>query len=885
MTSAQGPALRPSASAEDADQIRQRLDPALKLPEAEMLRLIPERSGIYFVGCPNCEGGTQEGQISWTVERPDEVFCRFCGMRYPNEKFPENQVLRIPNPRAEVQEYPCYEAPTPPPRPRPASAPQTDPKEGYRYFFRAKGWYLAREYFAGAAHDLAVLYHLTGDRSCARRAALILDRFAQVYPGYCVHYDLPFIQKIIFSGDQGFPYPVEHYRAAKWSWWAYMDIPENLIRAYDLIRASGEVDEGMQRRVEDDLFRASVAFIRAIPVALGNMDPTLLRGLIVAGRVLGEPDYIHDAVDRIGRLVRGQFFGDGMWREGAVSYHNQTVGGLSQLIRLLKGYSDPSGYTCPGDGEHFENLDLIGRFPILEKARQIPETLKYPDGRVVAFHDTWAREGKDSTEVSAPALLAGVGHARLGRGRGARQMQAHLHFSGGYGHQHADTLSITLFSHGHERLSDIGYTHTRHRCWTLCTLSHSTVTVNGEDQARGSERQPSDGDLLLYVPGDETFQVVEASGDRAYPDVTKVYRRMLVMVGVSPEEAYGVDVFRVSGGERHEYVLVGDADHDGALETEMPRTRYGETMLPPGVKVRFPTGESVPADAEGHNVAYAFVRDVQRAAPSGPWTATFTSEGTPKASVRVHGLPEPETEVLFGVAPSLRRAEEDDGKVDDFTMPMLIARRAGKGLESTYLTVLEPFDEHPFIDKVESLPMEGGAPGDVALKVLCGDRTDYLVFAQEGDRTVQAGDLVLLGRLGFVRERGGKVERMTLVGGTTLEKGSLRLLGEGVIEGGISGTLRRARGDAVNGLVVEGSLPKGDRLKGLTVIVRQAGFTCGCEVSGVSEREGRTVLELTDDPGFELVEDGTWRQGFFPGRSWTGECRFEVANVATAKYE
>ena len=34
------------------------------------------------------------------------------------------------------------------------------------------------------------------------------------------------------------------------------------------------------------------------------MDPSLLRGLIVAGRVLGEPDYIHEAVDWIDRLVQ-----------------------------------------------------------------------------------------------------------------------------------------------------------------------------------------------------------------------------------------------------------------------------------------------------------------------------------------------------------------------------------------------------------------------------------------------------------------------------------------------------------------------------------------------------------------------------------------------------
>ncbi|MSS71631.1 MAG: hypothetical protein EXS64_09090 [Candidatus Latescibacteria bacterium] len=182
-----GPVFPSPAGMDAVEELRNRVAPVLKLSETEMVALIPDRSGIYFVGFPNCSGGTQEGQISWTIERPDEVFCKFCGMRFPNEKFPENRVLRVQNPLGAVQEYPCYEAPVPLSRGRPASVPQTEAGEGYRYFFREKGWYLARAYFEEAARNLAVLYRLTGDRVYARRAALILNRFAEVYPGYCVH--------------------------------------------------------------------------------------------------------------------------------------------------------------------------------------------------------------------------------------------------------------------------------------------------------------------------------------------------------------------------------------------------------------------------------------------------------------------------------------------------------------------------------------------------------------------------------------------------------------------------------------------------------------------------------------------------------------------------
>ena len=113
---------------------------------------------------------------------------------------------------------------------------------------------------------------------------------------------------------------------------------------------------------------------------------------------------------------------------------------------------------------------------------------------------------------------------------------------------------------------------------------------------------------------------------------------MLILVGIAPGQAYVVDLFRVAGGTRHEYTLLGDADHDGTLESDLPRTRSGDTLLPAGVKVRLPTGESVAGDAEGHNIAYAFVRDVWSTRPAGPWTARFTSEAAPEGRLRIHGL-------------------------------------------------------------------------------------------------------------------------------------------------------------------------------------------------------------------------------------------------------
>lgn len=870
------PVFRPEVDRSHVADLKKSLAPLMALSEDELARIIPDRSGFRFVDCPNCEGGAEENQLSWSIEDPDRVFCLFCKMRFPNEVYPENGVMRVTNPRGEVQEYPYWEAPFPPPAQLPGTLSHIEPDPKYRHYFRAKGWYVAREYFSDAAHHLGKLYYLTGNPAFARRAALILDRFAQVYPGYCARYDAPFRPKVIFEGNRTFPFPVSPYLAAKWDYWAYGDIPSNLIFAYDLIRKSDQLDEDMRRGIEDNLIRGSVSFVRSYPITLSNMDPAILRGLISAGRVLAEPAYVHEAVKWITDLIHMQFFVDGMWREAAVSYHNQTVNGLADVMDLLEGYSDPKGYVHPESGARYEDLDLSERFPLFEKARRIPDLLRYPNGRVVAVHDTWAREHRASKECSDSNLLGGAGHAWLGRGSGSNQMQAHLHFSGAYGHAHADLLSITLFAHGQERLSDIGYTWTHQRQWASSTLSHSTVVVNGEDQARGHENNPSDGNLLLFVPGDSGFQAVAARGDRAYPGVVRNYRRLLVMIDVSDLDAYVVDMFHVEGGARHEYVLVGDANNDGSIETGLDRSPYGETLLPPDVEVVLPSGETVPGHAEGHNFVYAYVRDVRRAEISAPWNAVFTSEGEPKGGVRVHGVSGLDGELLFGSMPSVRRAEESEGRLDDYTMPALIHRREGKDLSSEFVNVLEPFGEAPFLRSVERL---GDDSDGVALKIEGDDYTDFLLHSREGRRMV-AGDIVLDGRIGFVRKRDGAVEKMTLVGGSLLQKGSVRLTGEGTFEGAILQVLRMESGSDMDGLVVDGDVPEGEDFEGLTVVVRDgAGFSLGLRLMDVTRRDGRTVLVLADDPGFEMEPDGTSRHVYFPGRSWTGENRYEIMDV------
>src|SRR5690242_11515473 len=91
---------------ENIDRLREAIAWVRNLDETALLKLVPEQSGLFFVGCPNCTMGAQENQLAWTPDRPDEVYCRFCGERYPSPKYPMNKALTVRNPLGQIQRYP-----------------------------------------------------------------------------------------------------------------------------------------------------------------------------------------------------------------------------------------------------------------------------------------------------------------------------------------------------------------------------------------------------------------------------------------------------------------------------------------------------------------------------------------------------------------------------------------------------------------------------------------------------------------------------------------------------------------------------------------------------------------------------------------------------------
>ena len=842
-----------------------------------VIDLIPPQPGFRYTGLPEMPDLFPDGTHLYRLN-PDKksLTATPTGTIYPSTdpRWSESHTLVMKNRMGEEIEIPYYQ----------------DAK-GKRYYVTGHLWYVQRQEAIKETSRIAARDPLG--------AARILYAFAQAYKRWHPTVDRDGITEFI-PAHSGPPYA---YWGGTWSrwWWGDLSSLAPLATVYAQLKQtnafellSAEVGEDVERVLVEEMFRPSVDFALTYVPSQGNMANSFWRGLIEIGRALDDSDMIHRAVELVRNFVtEGKFLSDGFWSEVTLSYHVQTINGLVSAIGLLNGWSDPEGYVSPRTGLHLEDLDMASEFPIIAKALEINRKVVYPDGKYLPIQDTWANGTARQPDLTAGSFyLPAARIGRLVRGGGRQQTQLYLNFQPKYGHVHRDGLNITLFANGTELLPDLGYSHSsKYRWFTTSTMGHNTVVVDGRNMA-GTESANHGGNIEAFVIA-EPFQLMRASYTEAYDSVDE-YSRELWMVPLTDDgqQVYVLDIFRVAGGQRHEYTLQGDANRDAFFEVDKPTKDYGPYLLPPGVRVTQPTGPSTSGSAQGHYAGYIYLRDVEQAELNDDQfvITLFTEQsGTTRPQLKVTGMLDAGANELFlARSPSMRPvrlngiASDNNHLVDLHTMPKMLLRREGQNLRSDFVTVLEPrFDDTGFrIEAVERLPITDGPRGSVAVRVIYDDTIDILLsnpFYDEGALVV--GDITLEGEFGFVRLKDGAVREMSLVGGTRLCKGEMTLEGSGRLQGRIVGTLRRADGDEADALITDTALPT-DVTDGYVIVRHPDGRTAGFKIGRIESRgEGSSIVLAEHDPGFVIDSDGASRQVFHPRLEWQGTHTFDIALI------
>jgi hypothetical protein len=497
------------------------------------------------------------------------------------------------------------------------------------------------------AFEMALMYQLTRNLDYAERAEEILLTYAHLYPRYELHDRFGTTRK---DAGKAFSQTLEE---AQWL--------IDLVRARDLLRGSGLIDEYEDRALKTQLFDPAIAVIERNNIGIYNIqcwhNTALFLAGIQAGNLQAAREACYGPTGMAAQLAQG-IRADGIWHEGSIGYHFFAARGMLPMVHAARragvqidfapmqamftsvweliqpDYSLPS--LNDGATENFERTlrdeyeQALALFPneprmddplaVFGRGSSLPAVLWGPKE---IRNEGWT--DVQSTHFDSTGLAA------LRAGPVDRRTMALLDYGdhGGY-HGHYDKLGLSLWMQGSPAIREAGadgYGQAISEEFFRSTLAHSTVVVDGVNQAAAC------GTSAYFDT--QAGSTMSAKVEDTYPGVTM---RRLVHV---TEEGHAADMFEVTGASQHtfDYVLHGN----GSATTNL----------------------SLSEGTTGFGGAYSYLRNIQSATTDADIEVNFTYEGT---TSRIKVIGAPGTTVFLAEAP---------GAPIGTTHPVLIVRRIG----------------------------------------------------------------------------------------------------------------------------------------------------------------------------------------------------------------
>lgn len=552
----------------------------------------------------------------------------------------------------------------------------------------------AHIWLAQAAWDLAMVSAIEAKPEYATKAAEILLKYADAYPGPHTN-----------ATTGGILY--QSLCEAMWI------IP--LAQAYDLIH---DALTATQRETIEAFLRTAAEGIGRCGTG-GNWGSWHLSAVGVVGYAIQAPDLIDWATSHFKQQIRDQLGDDGLWPESVHTYHFFP-------LRAFVAFAEAAWHTGT-DLYHWEGKpgkSLMSMFTA-------PLHYGYPDLRLPAINDGWfqaflppdfyelayhrertpafasvlangyrpeavpagfatrddapPRSGLyaflfgDTVPANAPPLPAtSVNFPVLGicilRSTNGSMMT--FDYGRFLGHGQLDKMGITLYANDTLWAADYGTPGYGSKIlpWYKSTFSHNTIVVDNQSQNRTKE---NDADLWL---GDADLEAARSRTAEAYEGVT--YTRTVVRV-----HEYFVIVDELTSETSHTYDFYLHAEGELALTDD---AAAGVTIEPP----------------------CPWITDLRAAAPRETVEARWRKGETGLALVMTGGAITP----IRGLCPA-----ESGSR----TIPILIARQSGK--TATFHTVLMPFTKTVHLS-VTALPN--------AVEIRHGTTLDHLNLPPGGKPTL-----------------------------------------------------------------------------------------------------------------------------------------------------
>ena len=343
--------------------------------------------------------------------------------------------------------------------------------------------------------------------------------------------------------------------------------------------------------------------------------------------------------------------------------------------------------------------------------------------------------------------------ALLHSGTGANRRMLSMGYDSGANHSHQDALNINLYYKGINLSPDFGYPpvnyggwSTREVEWYRHPASHNLVVIDGNGHENLPDgkflRFPAYGRTVLWHTGG--FAQAVYADAKEYAGVDR-YERLAAMVDVTEEEAYFVDIFRVSGGgERTKFFR----SLPGPISARGIKLEKGEDYGHGSIMRDFRTDEGPPA---GWSVDFFVDQD------RGIHLTYFDPTGGVSATL---------CESWADITRMPENPESTGNRV--IWVPTVAVRK--KDQEPTFIGVLAPWEKKRCVTSVRRLVVPE-ADG-VAVEVVMADGRADLILAgnPEGDGILRLPGYEVESDALFcaVRMKNGEVEDTSVPDGSML---------------------------------------------------------------------------------------------------------------------
>ena len=750
-----------------ADGIVAAADAMLALPDQQVRDLIPTADvprafNVGTAGCPDCgkkiyrKGGTYPWIID--LEKPFKVQCPVCKELFPDNDFEAYYRSGFQDKQFLEGEYADN------------GWGWEGPDDKYWFVGYANHWTLHRHIVPGLG-DLYRAYLLTGDVRYAHKAAVILDRIAEVYPA------MEYNEQSRYAELQRARGSTYHGKLVNLIWAcgnltsmaaAYDAVWETIDEDTALQELTGKTGEQIRANIEANLLEEGIDCISSQRIR-GNfgMHQRALAYTALVRQHGTTDDWLDSIFTQTGvaplntgldYALYNLVYRDGTPYETSPGYNSIWFKALTTVAEALRK-TEYSIYAMPKAKRLYDApLEVInaGAFTpslgdsgsvhggMVTDARVFQAAYRaYGDDRYLAHlnergavGDTMFQsfESLFSAPIEATDQRPGPKASRLLDGYGmtllnnpADTISVALYYGYKGGHGHFDRLGFEIFAYGQPIMPDLGYPDFMNGyvpgiyTWSKNTISHNTVTVD-------AGRQPVNraGTVELFAGG-PFARVVDVNALGTYPQCS-TYRRCLVMIDVDADTSYFVDFFTVAGGNQHDYSLHGPPGAceiiGGTWSKQDKGTLAGEDVAVAEIYDDPRRGAPGYAGTYYSYVGSGFQHlfNVERL-EEGDWLAQWTHERNEAARLRIRLLPEPNTEVILAdaqISPVKHRE----------LLKYVIARRTGKDVSSRFVSVLEPFPGEPLVRECRRVELNGAATAVLVARE--GGQTDVVVYNPSG---------------------------------------------------------------------------------------------------------------------------------------------------------